>query len=200
MKKYSILFIIILAVFIIASCDMGPGKIETREDAEFVSNIVFDASYSGIAVGCSGTVTETNCVTSNLIDGGSIEFCVGDEEVLSNSVFYSGLDLENGCVLSAAFNDAHVTYPPTSGEYILDGGIALFEDADFLETSIEIVSVVYGSVDIQGDEIVDTAEFDVKYTCTAAIVDNQIVISGTVEGTVNGIDITDNDWEYVITP
>jgi hypothetical protein len=200
MKKYIILSLILLVVILFTSCELDPGEIETQEDAALASDIVFNATSSGMMMGCTGIITETDCYITPLIDGGSIEFCIGDVVVISNSIFYNELDLENGFVMSTIFNDAHVPYytpgGETSEEYILNGSIGIYVCADYQGTNPEIVSVIYGSVDIQGDDISDTAEFDVKYTYSVNFEDSQNIISGTVEGTVNGIDVSDDDaWK-----
>ena len=58
--------------------------------------------------------------------------------------------------------------------------------------------LLYGAVDIEGEDFSDTAEMDVKYTCHVEYTGDAVVITGSVEGTVNEYEITDMDWEYTI--
>lgn len=199
MKKILVLLLFPLVVLFISSCAVepaGPAGIDSVEDAERAADIVFEATFIG-RTQCEGSY-DPPCIILEFPDGGTIELCLADPEVLSGSQFYDELDFSNGLVFNLTFSDVEVTCPETEQEYILNGDLAFFGSFSAGEASFDIVFLLYGAVDIGGEDFSDTAEMDVKYTCHVEYTGDAVVITGSVEGTVNEYEITDMDWEYTI--
>ena len=115
MKKILVLILFPLVVLFISSCAVEPAEpagIYSIEDAERAANIVFEATYIG-RTECEGSYDPPYCIILEFPDGGTIELCLADPEVLSGSQFYDELDFSKGLVFNLTFSEVEVTCPET---------------------------------------------------------------------------------------
>ena len=197
MKQYYIFFVCLLAIILISSCSIGPGDIDTIEEAEQASDILFDAAYSGISR-CHGEVNPPDCYTYKVPAGGTIVVCPDEQSAISGSQFYNDLDIEDGIIYSISFSDVDVVHPETGNQYTLNGGLAAYGAFSIGETSFDTTIVIYGGVEIDGTDFSDTAEIDVKYNLSVEFTIDGWILAGDIEGLLNEFDLTNLDWEYTL--